>query len=166
MNLFSLFYLLYFVAYLALLHLTLLSSSSSFSSYYFSLWGEAVNLASRMESTGLPGKIHCTKAVVDLVGSDFEFQSRGPVDVKSVGKIETFILTERKRLVPARSVSVRKPRQRRTSLLAESLKTLKSSRELLNQKIEDIQNRMSDRGPDSGDSDSSGASSDARLKVT
>ena len=110
-----------------------------------------------MESTGIPGKIHCTKAIVDLVESDFEFESRGPVDVKSVGKIETFILTQRKRLVPARSAPVRRPRQRRSSLLADSLKTLKSSRKLLEEKIVDLQNRISDSGVDTDDSDSSGA---------
>ena len=132
---------------------------------FCSIWGEAVNLASRMESTGIPGKIHCTKAIVDLVGSDFEFESRGPVDVKSVGKIETFILTQRKRLVPARSAPVRRPRQRRSSLLAESLKTLKSSRKILEEKIVDLQNRISDSGVDTDDSDSS-SSSDDRFNLT
>ena len=119
-----------------------------------------------MESTGIPGKIHCTKAIVDLVESDFEFESRGPVDVKGVGKIETFILTQRKRLVPARSAPVRRPRQRRSSLLADSLKTLKSSRELLEEKIVDLQNRISDNcvHVDTDDSDSSG--SDDRFKLT
>ena len=103
-----------------------------------------------MESTGIPGKIHCTKAIVDLVETDFEFESRGPVEIKSVGEIETFILTQRKRLVPARSAPVRRPRQRRSSLLADSLKTLKSSRQLLEEKIENLQNRISD---DSGAED-------------
>ena len=108
-----------------------------------------------MESTGIPGKIHCTKAIVDLVGSDFEFESRGPVDIKSVGKIETFLLTQRKRLVPARSAPIRRPRQRRSSLLAESLKTLKSSQKILEEKIEDLQNRISDSNDDSDSRSSS-----------
>ena len=134
--------------------------------FHFSIWGEAVNVASRMESTGIPGKIHCTKAVVDLVESHFEFESRGPVDIKSVGMMNTFILTDRKRLVPARSAPVRRPRQRRSSLLMESLKTLKSSRQLLQQKIEDLQTRISDNDTNSDDSesnsDSSSGPSDAR----
>ena len=50
--------------------------------FHFSIWGEAVNVASRMESTGIPGKIHCTKAVVDLVESYFEFESRGYQDIR------------------------------------------------------------------------------------
>ena len=127
----------------------------NFSSPFCSIWGEAVNLASRMESTGIPGKIHCTKAIVDLVESDFEFESRGPVDVKSVGKIETFILTQRKRLVPARTAQIRKPRQRRSSLLAKSLKTLESSRKILEERIEDLQNRISDSTDDSDSASSS-----------
>ena len=126
-----------------------------FSSPFCSIWGEAVNLASRMESTGIPGKIHCTKAIVDLVESDFEFESRGPVDVKGVGKIETFILTQRKRLVPARRVQIQRPRRRRSSILAKSLTTLKSSRKILEEKIEDLQNRISDRIDDSDSNSSS-----------
>lgn len=133
----------------------LMSFVKYFSSPLRSIWGEAVNLASRMESTGIPGKIHCTKAIVDLVGSDFEFESRGPVDIKSVGKIETFLLTQRKRLVPARSAPIRRPRQRRSSLLAESLKTLKSSQKILEEKIEDLQNRISDSNDDSDSRSSS-----------
>lgn len=144
-------------------------SSSVLLSFHFSIWGEAVNVASRMESTGIPGKIHCTKAVVDLVESYFEFESRGPVDIKSVGMMNTFILTERKRLVPASSATVRRSRQRRSSLLMESLKTLKSSRQLLQKKIEDLQNRISDNGANSDDSesnsDSSSGPSDARFKI-
>ena len=108
-----------------------------------------------MESTGIPGKIHCTKAIVDLVESDFEFESRGPVDVKGVGKIETFILTQRKRLVPARRVQIQRPRRRRSSILAKSLTTLKSSRKILEEKIEDLQNRISDRIDDSDSNSSS-----------
>ena len=127
----------------------------NFSSPFCSIWGEAVNLASRMESTGIPGKIHCTKAIVDLVESDFEFESRGPVDVKGVGKIETFILTQRKRLVPARRAQIQRPRRRRSSILAKSLTTLKSSRKILEEKIEDLQNRISDKIDDSDSSNSS-----------
>ena len=106
------------------------------------IWGDAVNLASRMESAGLPGKIHCTKSIVDMVQSDFEFESRGEVEIKSVGKMETFILTKRKRALPATRVHTRKPQRRRSSLLSESLQTLKSSRQLLEEKIEDLQDRL------------------------
>ena len=110
-----------------------------------------------MESTGIPGKIHCTKAVVDLVESHFEFESRGYVDIKSVGMMTTFILTD-KRLVPV-STPVRRPRQRRSSLLTESLKTLKSSRQLLQTKIEDLETRISGSGAKSDDSESNSDSS-------
>ena len=97
-----------------------------------------------MESTGLPGKVHCTKAIVDLVESDFEFESRGEVEIKSVGTMETFILTQRKRTFTGQ-VQTRRRQRRRSSLLTDSLQTLKSSRELLEEKIEDLQDRLDDR---------------------
>ena len=72
--------------------------------------------------------------------------------------MNTFILTDRKRLVPV-SAPVRRPRQRRSSLLTESLKTLKSSRQLLQTKIEDLETRISGSGAKSDDSESNSDSS-------
>ena len=39
--------------------------------FLFDMWGDAVNVAARMEQHGLPGKIQVTKEVVDNAGSDF-----------------------------------------------------------------------------------------------
>mmetsp|Transcript_7938 Transcript_7938/g.16089 ORF Transcript_7938/g.16089 Transcript_7938/m.16089 type:complete len:119 (-) Transcript_7938:92-448(-) len=97
-----------------------------------------------MESSGLPGKVHCTKAIVDLVESDFEFESRGEVEIKSVGKMETFILTQRKRSFTGQVQTSRRQR-RRSSLLTNSLQTLKSSRQLLEEKITDLQDCLDDK---------------------
>ena len=63
--------------------------------FAYDLWGDTVNLASRMESTGVPGKIQVTKAVVDLAGDSFEFWSRGRVQVKGKGEMEAFVLGKR-----------------------------------------------------------------------
>jgi len=53
-----------------------------------------VNLASRMESTGVPGRIQVSKEVVALIAKDeFHFESRGEIEVKGKGRIETFFLT-------------------------------------------------------------------------
>jgi class 3 adenylate cyclase len=61
--------------------------------FLYDVWGDTVNVASRMESTGIPGKIQVTKAVLDIVPkNEFEFQERGPVQVKGIGEVNTFFL--------------------------------------------------------------------------
>jgi class 3 adenylate cyclase len=60
--------------------------------FIYDLWGDTVNLASRMESTGAPGTIQVTRAVYDQLQDCFEFESRGLVQVKGKGEIETWVL--------------------------------------------------------------------------
>jgi class 3 adenylate cyclase len=43
------------------------------------VWGDAVNVASRMESTGLPGRIQVSGEAYKRLEDDFAFESRGPV---------------------------------------------------------------------------------------
>jgi class 3 adenylate cyclase len=60
--------------------------------FIYDLWGDTVNLASRMESTGVPGGIQVTRSVYDQLQDTFEFKSRGLVQVKGKGEIETWFL--------------------------------------------------------------------------
>jgi class 3 adenylate cyclase len=62
------------------------------SKFIYDLWGDTVNLASRMESTGVPGQIQVTRSVRDRLKDSFEFESRGLVQVKGKGEIETWLL--------------------------------------------------------------------------
>ena len=65
--------------------------------FLYDLWGDAVNLASRMESTGVPGKVQTTVHVAELMKDDFSFEKRGIIEVKGKGEMETFFLTGRKK---------------------------------------------------------------------
>lgn len=88
--------------------------------FLFDMWGDAVNVAARMEQQGLPGQIQgepgehfctlilyitfplkrlfminimaVTKEVVDNAGSDFSFACRGQMDVKGKGMMDTYLL--------------------------------------------------------------------------
>ncbi len=60
--------------------------------FIYDLWGDTVNLASRMESTGVPGEIQVTRSVYERLKNNFEFTSRGAVQVKGKGEIETWLL--------------------------------------------------------------------------
>ncbi len=60
--------------------------------FIYDLWGDTVNLASRMESTGVPGEIQVTRSLYERLKGGFDFESRGTVQVKGKGEIEAWIL--------------------------------------------------------------------------
>jgi adenylate cyclase len=60
--------------------------------FSYDVWGETVNLASRLESHGIPGEIQVSGAVRDALGESFVFEARGPIQVKGVGELETWFL--------------------------------------------------------------------------
>lgn len=64
--------------------------------FSYDLWGEAVNLASRMESHGLCNRIQTTESTYELTKSQFRFDKRGNVQVKGVGLVTTYWLLGRK----------------------------------------------------------------------
>jgi len=62
--------------------------------FAYDLWGDAVNVASRMESHGMPGKIHVSKDYVEATGACAKFAYRGMMKVKGKGMMETYFLEE------------------------------------------------------------------------
>ncbi len=60
--------------------------------FIYDLWGDAVNLASRMESNGIPGVIQVTRATYEKLKSKFQFEQRAPFYVKGKGEMETYLL--------------------------------------------------------------------------
>ncbi|MFO1459154.1 MAG: adenylate/guanylate cyclase domain-containing protein [Verrucomicrobiota bacterium] len=63
--------------------------------FTYDLWGDTVNTASRMESHGIPGRIHVSSAVAERLKGKYEFESRGPIPVKGLGNLNTLFLNGR-----------------------------------------------------------------------
>lgn len=62
----------------------------------YDIWGDAVNIASRMYSTGEDNRIQVPEATAELLGDVFEFSYRDIIAVKGKGNMKTYLL-ERKR---------------------------------------------------------------------
>jgi class 3 adenylate cyclase len=62
------------------------------SKFAYDLWGDTVNTASRMESHGEAGKIHCSNEVYEALKEKFVFEERGEIEVKGKGMMRTWFL--------------------------------------------------------------------------
>jgi guanylate cyclase len=60
--------------------------------FLYDLWGDTVNMASRMESHGVPDVIQITRPTWELVRDEFVTEARGLVEVKGKGEVETWQL--------------------------------------------------------------------------
>ena len=60
--------------------------------FLYDVWGDAVNLASRMESSGEPGRIQASEPLFHSLRHAFDFEPRGSVDIKGVGALPTYFL--------------------------------------------------------------------------
>jgi len=60
--------------------------------FAYDLWGDTVNVASRVESHGLPGKIQVTEATYLQLKDQYKLESRGKIPVKGRGELETYFL--------------------------------------------------------------------------
>jgi class 3 adenylate cyclase len=63
--------------------------------FIYDIWGDAVNLASRMESLGAPGRIQVTHAVKERLAGQFLFEPRGLIEVKGKGPTPAWYLLAR-----------------------------------------------------------------------
>ena len=64
--------------------------------FIYDLWGDTVNTASRMESSGEENRIHVGTALKEELGDAYRFEFRGPVEIKGKAPMETWFLTEKK----------------------------------------------------------------------
>lgn len=63
--------------------------------FFYDVWGDAVNVASRMEATDAEGRIQVPQSVYDRLNSSYLFEERGEVEVKGKGTMHTWYLVGR-----------------------------------------------------------------------
>ena len=75
--------------------------------FFYDVWGDVVNVASRMESTGVAGRIQVSMETFELLKEDFVFEPRGPGEVRGKGVIFTWLLLGRRgeKVPPGRAMA-------------------------------------------------------------
>ena len=67
--------------------------------YAYDIWGSTVNIASRMESNGEPGKVNISSATYELIKDYYECSYRGKISAKNIGEIDMYFI-EREHAIP------------------------------------------------------------------
>jgi class 3 adenylate cyclase len=60
--------------------------------FHYDVWGDSVNIASRMESQGTPGKIQVARGTYELIKEEFLCEPHGSIEVKGRGPMEIWFL--------------------------------------------------------------------------
>ena len=63
--------------------------------FQYDIWGDTVNTASRMESSGEVGKVNISQSTYEIIKDDpdFVFEYRGKIDVKGKGEVEMYFVS-------------------------------------------------------------------------
>ena len=101
--------------------------------YVFDLWGDAVNIASRMESHGIPGYVHSSSQTYHLLKNKYRFTKRGMIHIKGKGEMLTYVVVgkngDNRRLAASKEL-LDGMINTGLSMAAEELKTMSLSDEL------------------------------------
>jgi class 3 adenylate cyclase len=60
--------------------------------FAYDMWGDTINIASRMESSGEPGRIQVAKPAFSRLKNSYVLEPRGSIDIKGKGELETWFL--------------------------------------------------------------------------
>jgi adenylate cyclase len=71
---------------------SLLSGVIGKKKFVYDVWGDTVNLASRMESSGVAGQINISQATFELVKDSFEVEHRGKILAKNMGEVDMYLI--------------------------------------------------------------------------
>ena len=63
--------------------------------FAYDIWGDAVNIAARMESNGQVGKVNISESTYNLIKKDFDFEYRGGIETKGKGKINMYFVEKK-----------------------------------------------------------------------
>ncbi len=64
---------------------------------YYDIWGDAVNIASRMESTGVEGRVQVNERAMHVLKEWYNFEKRGPIFVKGKDNMITYLLVNKRK---------------------------------------------------------------------
>ena len=64
--------------------------------FIYDVWGDTVNVASRMESTGTPGAVQVSNETYRRISNMYVFEDRGEIEVKGKGMMRTWLIKSRK----------------------------------------------------------------------
>ena len=64
--------------------------------FTFDIWGETVNIASRLESQGMPGRVQVSAATWRSVEHMFDAKHIGPIEVRGYGPMDTYTILGRR----------------------------------------------------------------------
>jgi len=60
--------------------------------FAYDIWGDAVNTASRMESSGVPGEVNISGATYEIIKDHFDCKHRGKIAAKNKGEIDMYLV--------------------------------------------------------------------------
>ena len=63
---------------------------------YYDIWGDAVNIASRMDSCGVDGRVQVNERTREVMAEWYDFEERGEIFVKGKDNMKVFLLRNRK----------------------------------------------------------------------
>ena len=63
--------------------------------YAYDIWGDTVNVASRMESSGEPGKVNISSSTFERIKSVYDCHHRGKISAKNIGEVDMYFVGER-----------------------------------------------------------------------
>lgn len=59
--------------------------------FAYDVWGNTVNVASRLEQAGVPGRVHVSEVTKNLTQNDFAYEPRGVMELRGVGSMTTYL---------------------------------------------------------------------------
>lgn len=59
--------------------------------FAYDVWGNTVNVASRLEQAGVPGRVHVSEATKTLTQNNFTYEPRGVIELRGVGSMTTYL---------------------------------------------------------------------------